>query len=170
MEHKVLLLLWQTLLYVLSPCSLAWCTACCRGARVSVRRRTRSSGCPCSRTWSWSCPVEWPWDSAPAPTAPRPWAALHAKRRLPESPYYPPAGLLPRPLLIVWDRTAVNVKHDKEFIRCTKFSWHTPLCCPHSDLNHPYKWESIFQASDVRYCSLPHLAGVLLADNCYWSF
>lgn len=53
----------------------------------------------------------------------------------------------PVPLHIVWDRTAVNVKHDKEFTR---------LCCPHSDFNHTYKWENIFQALDLHYCSLPH--------------
>lgn len=65
--------------------SWVWCTACCRGALASDPRQPRSSGRPSSRSWSWSWPADWPWGSAPAPTAPRPWAARRASHHLPEN-------------------------------------------------------------------------------------
>lgn len=79
-------------LFVPSLCSWVWCTACCRGAPASVPRRPTLQGLLSSR--SWSRLSVWLWGSAPAPTAPHPWDALHARRPLPENimtQYLPPS-------------------------------------------------------------------------------
>ncbi len=82
----------------LSVCSWVWCAACCRWAPASVLRRLKSQGLRSSRSWSWSCRVDWPWDSAPAPTAPRPWADPRARHRLPENPMTQYVTLIPQSL------------------------------------------------------------------------
>lgn len=138
-------------------CSWAWCAACCRGAPTSALRRPTSLGLPCSRSWSWRCPAEWPSGSAPAPIAPRPWAAPRASHRLPEPqdpfevkpPHFsrrPSAGLPP-----LMSSTLPRWRWSSETKSCsvtlfTTILLHvcTPLCCPRSDFN-PNKWcEGIF--------------------------
>lgn len=85
---------WHCTVCFLSVCSWVWCAACCRGAPASVLRRLRSQGLPSSR--SWSCRADWPWGSAPAPTAPRPWADPRARHRLPENPMTQYVTLIPQ--------------------------------------------------------------------------